>query len=727
MTEGVIGALLTGLMVLLFLRSWRSALIVMLTIPFSLLAAVVALWAAGQTVNIMTLGGLALAIGILVDLSTVAIENIHTHLAQGKSRAHAVLDAVTEVAFPMLVAMLCVLAVFIPSFFMVGVGRALFVPLALAVGFAMAASYLMALTLVPVMATWILRHGSEAESAGGRLSFARIRAGYARALHPVVRFRWPVVVGYALLVGAFIVLLVGQLGLEIFPAVDTGQFQLRVRAPDGTRIERTEVIVQKVLAAIEGKIGPGKVAISLGFVGVQPSFAPVNLIHLWTSGPHEAVLSVALKPGVGISVMELQEWVRQKIPALLPGTRVSFEAGDIVNKVMSMGSPTPIEIAVSGPNLKANRAYAEKLLVELAKVPTLRDIQFGQPLDYPTVAVTVDRERAGQLGVTAVDVARSLVSATSSSRFVWPIFWRDPSSGVAYQVQVEIPQSQMTSVEDIQNIPVMPAGAPRPLLRDVAEVTYTTTMGEIARHNMQRMITITANVAGEDLGHADERVSVAIARVGSPPKGVAVSVRGQIAPMRETLDELQVGLGLAVVVILLLLMANFQSLRDALIVISTTPAVIAGVLVALWVTGTTLNVQSFMGAIMAIGVAVANAILLVAFAARRHHAGDSAAEAAIDGAQSRLRPILMTSLAMIVGMLPLALGLGEGSEQTAPLGRAVIGGLAAATVATLTVLPAVYAVVHGRRPRRYPSLDPNEHGSVRRQIPGLGTEEGPTI
>jgi multidrug efflux pump subunit AcrB len=706
-TEGLLGALLAGLMVLLFLRSWRSALIVVLTIPFSLLAAVVGLWAVGQTLNIMTLGGLALAIGILVDESTVAIENIHTHMAQGKSGAYAILDAGAEVAFPMLVAVLCVLAVFIPSFFMVGVGRALFVPLALAVGFAMATSYLMALTFVPVMAAWILHHDSKSDGAEGPTAFARMRAKYARMLRHVVHFRWAVVVGYVVLAGGIIGILSGRLGMEIFPAVDTGQFQLRLRAPDGTRIERTEVIAQKVLDAIKQDVGPGKVAITLGFVGTQPSFAPVNTIHLWTNGPHEAVLFVALKPGSGISVEQLQERLRQRLPVLLPGTRLSFEAGDIVSKVMSMGAPTPIEIAVSGPQLQANRTYAEKLISELAKVPVLRDLQFGQPLDYPTVDISIDRERAGQLGITATDIGRSLVSATSSSRFVRPIYWRDPSSGLAYQVQVEVPQSQMTSIEDIQNIPVMRAGVSGTLVRDVATVSYGTMMGEYARYNMQRMITITANVVGEDLGRAANRVSAAMARVGSPPKGVTATVRGQVTPMRETLDGLQVGIGLAIVVVMLLLAANFQSFRDAFIVISTAPAVIAGVVAALWLSGTTLNVQSFMGAIMAIGVAVANAILLVTFAERRHREGASAAAAAIDGAQSRIRPILMTSLAMIAGMIPLALGLGEGSEQTAPLGRAVIGGLVAATLATLMVVPAVYAIVHGRGQRRSPSLIPD--------------------
>lgn len=705
-TEGLLGALLTGLMVLLFLRDWRSAVIVLLTIPFALLSAVVALWAAGQTINIMTLGGLALAVGVLVDESTVAIENIHAHLARAPNRARAVVDSSRDVAVPRLVAMLSVLAVFIPSFFMVGLGRALFVPLALAVGFAMAASYLLASTLVPVMSTWLLRSQPDVEHAEG--PFQRLQHGYGQLIPVLIRFRWILLPLYLLVAGAVVWMLSRHLGMEMFPRVETGQFQLRVRAPDGTRIERTEVLAQQVLQTIAEEVGPQNVSITQAFVGVQPASYPVNTIHLWTSGPHEAVLLVALKHGTGISVEAVKERLRNKLPTLLPGTKYVFEAGDIISQVMSMGSPTPIEVAISGPKLEANRAYAERVLQEMQQVSTLRDLQFGQPLEYPTIDVVVDRVRAGQLGLFMVDVARSLVSATSSSRFIQPMFWRDPSSGNAYQVQIEIPQQYMASAEDVRNVPVMPNGVVGPLVRDLAQVTPGRMVGEYGRYNMQRMLTLTANVAGEDLGHAADRVSAAIAHAGDAPRGVTVALRGQAAPMRETLAGLQAGLGLSIVVIFLLLAANFQSVMNAAIVLSTMPAVLAGVMIALFVTGTTLNVQSFLGAIMAIGVAVANAILLVSFAETRWQTGRSAAEAAREGAQGRLRPILMTSTAMIAGMIPMALALGEGGEQTAPLGRAVIGGLLAATFATLLILPTVFAVMKRRNHPVARSLDPDD-------------------
>lgn len=724
--EGVLGAVLTGLMVLLFLRDWRSSVIVLLTIPFALLSAVVALWAVGQTINIMTLGGLALAVGILVDESTVAIENIHTHLAQGQRRARAVVDSARNVAVPRLVAMLSVLAVFIPSFFMVGVGRALFVPLALAVGFAMAASYVLASTLVPVLATWLLRsvqHGEHAEDG-----FYRFQQRYGGIIAMLVRIEWLVIPLYLLISAAVIWSVNDRLGMEIFPSVDTGLFQLRIRAPDGTRIERTEVLAQRVLDAIRDEVGHENVTITQGFVGVQPASYPVNTIHLWTSGPHEAVLLVGLKRKSGLSVEAVKERLRQKLPTLFPGTKYVFEAGDVIGQVMNMGAPTAIEVAVSGPKLEANRAYAERVHAEMAKIPSLRDLQFGQPLEYPTIDVMVDRIRAGQLGLFAGDVARSLVSATSSSRFIQPIYWRDPSSGNAYQVQIEIPQHHMTSAGDVENVPVMTNGAAGPLVRDLAQVTPGHMIGEYARYNMQRMVTLIANVSGEDLGHAAERVSAAIARVGDPPRGVGVALRGQAAPMRETLAGLRVGLALSVVVIFLLLAANFQSVWNAVIVLSTIPAVLAGIVVALLLTGTTLNVQSFLGAIMAIGVAVANAILLVSFAETRWQAGRSSAEAAVEGAKGRLRPILMTSAAMIAGMIPMALALGEGGEQTAPLGRAVIGGLVAATLATLLVLPTVFAMVKRRRRPVVTSLDPDDPQSRYYDGPGAASNlEGHSI
>jgi multidrug efflux pump subunit AcrB len=700
-TEGTLGALLTGLMVLLFLRHFRSSIIVVLTIPLALLAAVVALWGAGQTVNIMTLGGLTLAIGILVDESTVAIENIHTHLARGKTRARAVVDAVSEVAVPMMLAMLCVLAVFAPSFFMIGVGRALFVPLALSVGFAMAASYLLALTFVPILYTWI---GGELRGSHQGPRFDRFRDAYGGLVGRFVRLRWGVLAAYLVISSALVYFVGGRLGTEIFPSADSGQIQVRLRAPTGTRVERTERMALQVLDTVAQVVGPENVRASLGFVGSQPSSYPVNLIHLWTSGPHEAVLLISTLPERRVSTAELQEVLRQKIDEIAPGAVVSFEAADLVNQVMSFGSPTPIEVAVAGANMAASREYADKLRVEMAKIAALRDLQFGQALDYPVLRVRIDRERAGQLGVTVNQVGRSLVAATSSSRFVTPNYWADPNSGIAYQVQVEIPQHEMSSVEDVLNVPVMQNGAPRPLLGDVATVAQQTAIGEYHRYNQQRMITLTANVSGQDLGSASNEVFAAVERAGDPPGGVTVAVRGQVAPMRDTLNGLTSGLGLAVVAIFLLLAAYFQSIRIALIVIGTIPAVIAGVALGLFVTGSTLNVQSFMGAIMAIGVAVANAILLATFAEQYRQEGAAVDAAATRGATSRLRPILMTTFAMIAGMIPVAFG----AEQLAPLGRAVIGGLAASTVATLLVLPALFSLVQGRATTVSPSLDPDD-------------------
>ncbi|BFU89781.1 MAG: RND transporter [Nitrospira sp.] len=705
--EIMLGSLLTGLMVLVFLRSWRSSLIVLLTIPCALLGSVVALWVTGQTINIMTLGGLALAVGVLVDASTVAIESIHAHLEKAVSTVHAVIDSGAETVVPRFVSMLAVLAVFIPSFFMTGVGRALFVPLALAVGFAMMASYVLSNAFVPIMAVWLLSHRRPIEERDGL--FERVKVGYGRCLEALLPHCRLIFIGYAACV-TIVILVVGQyLGAELFPAADSGQFQVRLRAPDGTRIERTEVLAKEVLAAIQEEAGPDNVRATLGYVGTVGSSYPVNLLHLWTSGPHEAVLRVALKRDAGIAVEDLKERLRRSLPDRVPGTSYSFEAGDLVSEVLSLGAPTSIEIAITSPNLDLNMTVARQLMAKLRAVPTLRDLQFGQPLEYPTVEIDLNRFRAGQLGVTVEDVARSLVAATSSSRFVQRMYWADPSSGVAYQIQIEVPQEQMAGLEDVRNIPVMPPinGNPWVYVRDVASVTQGAMLGEYDRHNMQRMITITANVAGEDLARAANRVTQAIVDLEQLPKGVTVTLRGQVAPMRETLTGLRTGLLLTMVVILLLLAGTFQSWRNAGIVMSTLPAALAGVLVMLLLTRTTVNVQSFLGAIMAMGVAVANAILLVSFADTRWRAGCSATTAAIDGACERLRPILMTSLAMVVGMIPMALGLGEGGEQTAPLGRAVIGGLAAATLSSLLVVPVVFALVHGERRPKDMSLLPN--------------------
>lgn len=713
-TEGALGALLSGVVVLLFLRDWRSALVVVLNIPLALMGAVLALWLTGQTINVMTLGGLALAIGILVDMSTVVIENIHTHLARGKPIARSVVDSGKEVALPLLVAMLCVLAVFVPSLFMEGAARAMFIPLSLAVGFSMVTAYLLASTFVPVVAVWTIRvqRRQETDPAGKSfLSFARFEAGYKAALQTIVRARWPVLCVYGIAAGSALVLGGRRLGTEIFPRVDAGQFQLRFRAPAGTHLNGTEAIGLELLDLIRQEAGADNVAITLGFVGVHAPSYPINLIYLWNGGSEEGVLQVQLKSGSDIRIEEFKERLRRRFARQLPHVSVSFEPNDIISRVMSLGAPTPIEVAVSGPNLAASREFAEKISERLQNIPGLRDVQFGQALDAPTVDVAVDRERAGLMGVKMSEVSRALVAATSSSRFIVPNYWADPNSGVAYQIQVQVPQTQMTSLEALRNLPVSQRNGNAILLRNIATVKAGTTVGQYERYNMQRMVTVTANLANADLGSVTRQVEQALREVGAPPPKVSVALRGEVVPMRQLLDGLRTGLLLAVVVIFLLLVANFESVKLALIVVSTLPAVMTGVVLVLWITETTLNIQSFMGAIMALGVAVANAILLVTFAERSRTGGATAADAAVEGAQSRLRPILMTSLAMIAGMLPMALGLSEGAEQTAPLGRAVVGGLLAGTAATLLVLPAVFAILQGRARRHSASLDPEDPSS----------------
>ncbi|HZQ46428.1 MAG TPA: efflux RND transporter permease subunit, partial [Verrucomicrobiae bacterium] len=538
--------------------------------------------------------------------------------------------------------------------------------------------------------------------------FARFQQRYAGVMRRVVGWRGLVVAVY-LAVSLLIIVFIGrQMGAEIFPRVEAGQLQVRLRAPAGTQIDGTERYALHALELINNEVGPQNVGITLGFLGVHGANYPVNLVYLWNGGPEEGVLQVQLKKGASIGIEPLKERLRAKFAAQMPEVTFSFEPGDIVSRVMSLGSPTPIEVAVSGPNLAANRAFAETVKERLQRISGLRDVQFGQILDYPTVDVNVDRQKAGLMGVKMADVSRSLVTATWSSRFVVPNYWADPNSGVSYQIQVQVPQTRMDSLEQAKNVPVLERDRQGILLRDVASVTEGTAVGEYQRYNMQRMVTVTANTAGVDLGSAAKQVTEALKELGPPPTGVNVALRGQIVPMQQMMDGLRTGLLLAVVVIFLLLAANFQSLKLSFLIVFTAPAVLAGVLLMLWLTGTTLNIQSFMGAIMAIGVAVANAILLVTFAERSRVAGASARDAAVEGARSRLRPILMTSLAMIAGMVPMALGLGEGGEQTAPLGRAVVGGLIAGTLATLLVLPSIFALIQSRAHRRSASLHPDD-------------------
>ncbi|MCW5964743.1 MAG: efflux RND transporter permease subunit, partial [Bryobacterales bacterium] len=707
--EGLLGALLTGLMILIALRSLRSAFIVVMTIPIALLSAVVALWATGQSLNLMTLGGLTLAIGILVDESVIAIENIHTHLRGTKTVGRAVLEASREVVIPRLLAMLCVVAVFAPSFFMDGVARAMFVPLALSVAFSMIASYFLASTMVPILETWLHKRGAAHAEVREDKFLIRAQSVFGGITQGLLRVRWLVAGVYA--VGALLVLglVGGNLGTEIFPQVDTGLVQMRVRAPSGTRVEKTELIVRDILNATGQLAGEDSVETSIAFVGVQPSSFPVNLIFLWTGGPHEAVIRIKFRDGAGVRTAALQETLRAKLPEIAPGTTVSFEAADLVSQVMSFGAPTPIEIAVSGPSLPESRGYAAQVLQAVSDIPGVKDTQIGELLEYPTVQVDVDRARAAQLGVTVDAVGRALAPVTWSSRFTTPVYWADPKSGIAYQVQVEVPQSQVNSLEAVERIPVKgtPSGGVT-LLGDVAQVQHGETIGEYHRFNMQRMVTVTANVVGADLGSTARRIEDALAKLPEAPRGVMIATRGQISPMTLLADSLQSGLLLAVIAVFLLLAAYFQSIRVAFVVLMAVPAVLAGVVIALSITGTTLNVQSFMGAIMAIGVSVADSILLCTFADRYRREGMAVPQAAAHGAVTRMRPILMTTIVMIAGMIPLA----TGSAQTAPLGIAVIGGLAASTLAALLMIPSVFAIMLAGASRAATTIDPDDPQSA---------------
>ncbi len=693
--EGLLGAALTGLMVLLFLRDLRSAVIVILNIPIAIAAALLALWITGYTVNLMTLGGLALAVGILVDEATVEIENIHRRMKQrgAGTLARIVLDASEETIGPRSLSMLCILAVFVPSFFMTGAAKALFLPLSLAVGFAMISSYLLSSTIVPILSIWWHRepkHQVESKPA----SESALRYLFL----PSITTRHLLVPTYLAGTIFAITLFLPFLGTEIFPQIDAGQLQLRLRAPTATRLETTEQIAQRALAII-GEEAP--IATSMGLIGVHAPNYPVNLIHQWNSGPEEATLQIQLKEdGSRMPIAELREKLRTRFAQEFPGVSFSFEPADIVSRVMSLGSPTPIEVAVSGKDFAASRAHAETLRAKLAALKDLRDVQFSQTLDYPSVDVNIDRERAGLLGVKMSDATRSLVAATASSRFTVPNYYADPKTGQSMSLQIQVPQTMMKSLEDLRNLPVSSDKQTTVPLRNIAKITEGNVIGQYDRYNMSRTVSIIANLHDQPLGTVAKQVEKIIADHPAPT-GTSVALRGQVPPMKELQSGLQTGLLIAIVTILLLLIANFQSLRLALIVLTTLPAALLGVVLALKLTGTTVNLQSFMGAIMAVGVAVANAILLVTFAHRAQLSGMTKREAALESATTRLRPILMTSLAMIAGMIPMAMA----KSQTSPLAIATIGGLALATVATLLVLPAVYALLASKTAKNA-SLEP---------------------
>ncbi len=754
LSEGIIGAILTGLMVILFLGDLRGAIIVILTIPTSIISAVLFLNLFGQTINIMTLSGLALAVGILVDESTVTIENIHQHLDMGKPKALAVWDACKEIAFPKLLILFCILAVFAPAFTMGGIPGSLFFPLALAIGFSMIVSYFLAQTFVPVMANWIMKvkHHKRADgkemtddeefaaagfdasseidtwsqkarliekdiSSDKMTPFERIRKRYLNFISRMMPHRKPIVIIYLVLVCLSVGFLFKSIGHDVLPKVNGGQFMLRMRLPDGTRIEHTELTTLQLLDSINKIVGKENISITSAYVGMHPGLFSTSPIFLWMAGPHEALLQIALKENVKLDLDELKDKIRNTSKLIDNNIKLSFEPIELTDKILSQGSPTPIEVRFSGRDKKMNETYAKKLIEKLNKITYLRDVQIGQSIKYPAININIDRIRAAQLGVDITDVSRSLIASTSSSRYTEKNNWIDEKAGVTYGVQVQVPENKMNSREEMGEIPIL-KNASRPLLGDVATLSLDSTYGETDNLGALPILTVTANLFKKDLGTASEDVNKAIVDLGKLPRGINVELIGLSNTLNETLDSLQSGLVVAIIVIFLMLAANFQSFKVSAIVLTTAPAVLLGSLGLLILCGSTLNLQSYMGMIMSVGVSISNAVLLITNAEQlRMHNGDAMLSAK-EAAALRLRPIVMTAAAMVVGMVPMALGIGEAGDQSSPLGRAVIGGLVLSTFAALFILPLVFAWGQGKASTASVSLDPEDEESSH-YIPSL--------
>ena len=706
MTEGILGALLTGLMVLLFLRDWRSSLVVVITIPVAVLGTVLCLKLAGQTINIMTLSGLALAIGILVDQATVTIENIHQHLEMNKPKRRAILDACAEIAFPLLLILLCILAVFAPSFVMKGVPKAMFLPLALSIAFAMIISYIAAQTLVPILANYLLKAEMFQYKHSGIHAHAGLAPGLLRRLDRWMPRRRGIVIAYLLVSLGLAAGCLSIIGKDMLPHSNAGQMQIRLREPDGTRLEVTERAVKGILGII-GSTVQGHIAISSAFVGVvSPNYGHSNL-YVFNSGTHEAVLQVELTEDYKANMDELKDHIRASVAAVYPNVRLSFEPIELTEKLMAQGAATPIEIRVASKNIDDIESYSTKLVDKLEAIPFLRDVAVAQPLKYPTLTIRMDRQKLAQMGLGIDDVSRSISDATASSRFTMKNFWLDDAKQYTYNTQVEIPEYQMNSLQQLKEVPVMP-GRMRPVLGDVADVSIDSLPAEYDRSGPRRFVTINANIYKKDLGSATVAVQKAIDGLGAPPRGLVAQIRGMSSLLTETLSSLQGGLLAAIIVILLLLAANYQSLGLSVAVLATVPAVLTGSLLLLLATGATLNLQSYMGIIMSVGVSVANAILIVTNAETLRLEYHDPFKAASMAASIRLRPILMTSFAMIAGMIPMASGLGEAGDQSAPLGRAVIGGLAASTLAAVFIVPLVYGWIQQKQSYTSVSLLPDE-------------------
>jgi multidrug efflux pump subunit AcrB len=713
--EAVIAAVLTGLMILLFLGSWRSTIIIAVSIPLSILSSIIVLGLIGETINIMTLGGLALAVGILVDDATVTIENIERYLEDGHDLHGSILDGAAQIAVPALVSTLCICIVFLPMFFLSGVSRYLFVPLAEAVVFAMLASYILSRTLVPTLAMYLLKvHDHSATPSrnifsrfqrGFERGFERVRRGYQEILGRLVKARGVFIPVFLLLCLATF-LLAPFLGQNFFPSSDNGAFILHLRAKSGTRIEETTRLCDLVEQSIRKTVPPGEMDNILDNIGLP--YSPLNFQHSTSGliGAGDADILVSLKEDHH-PTDNYVESLRETLPREFPGVIFYYLPSDIVSQILNFGLPSPIDVQFEGDDIAANRKVADTVLSQLQQVPGLVDLRIQQPDDYPVLNIDVDRTKAAQGGYTFRDIGGSLLNILSGSGQLTPMFFLNYKNGVNYTMLAQAPQYDIQSLNDLQNIPISSATSKKPeILADVASISRGTEMPVISHYNIRRVLDIYGNVQGRDLGSISRQIDkIVAANEKSLPRGSFVRVRGQVETMRSSYLGLISGLGFAIVLVYLLIVVNFQSWLDPFIIITALPAALAGIVLFLFATRTTLSVPALMGAIMCMGVATANSILVVSFAKERlQHHGDSAL-AAIEAGATRFRPVMMTALAMIIGMIPMALGAGEGGEQNAPLGRAVIGGLILATVATLTFVPAVFSYLHRNHKLEDASLD----------------------
>jgi multidrug efflux pump subunit AcrB len=708
--EASIAACLTGLMILLFLGNWRSTLIIATSIPLSILTSILVLSALGETINIMTLGGLALAVGILVDDATVEIENINRNLALGKEVEHAILDGAQQIAVPAFVSTLAICIVFVPMFFLSGVAKFLFVPLAEAVVFAMLASYLLSRTLVPTMAKYLLRgHDPTPVVSGNPLvrlqirfehDFERLREGYRgwleRCLHHRAIFLTVFFTGCL----CSLVFLIPWLGQDFFPTVDAGQFKLHLRARTGTRIEETARLSDLVSQSIREEIPPSEILSIIDNIGLPYSGINLSYSNSAPIGTADDDILVSLKPEHHPTEKYIHD-LRLKLPREFPGVTFSFLPADIVSQILNFGLPAPIDVQIAGYNVAGNREFAGRLMSRILQVPGITDLHIQQPFDQPYLNVDVDRTRAQQQGFTQRDVSNNLLISLSGSFQTTPEFWVDPKTGVSYSIAAQTPQYRAQSLQDLENIPVTgPSGAPPQILASMASINRTTGAAVVSHYDIQPLIDIYGAVQGRDLGGVAKDVNQIVENAKKEaPRGTQVSIRGQIQTMRSSYAGLIGGLAFSIVLVYLLIVVNFQSWLDPFIIISALPAALAGIVWFLFVTRTTVSVPALIGSIMCMGVATANSILVVSFANEQMVEGHDAIVSALNAGFTRFRPVIMTALAMIIGMVPMALGLGEGGEQNAPLGRAVIGGLLFATVSTLFFVPLFFSYLHGRRNR----------------------------